>query len=301
VRNFFVITLFLCAGELFADCTKYYLLGSQKQNLTQLPSEEMVVFSRTSQGYEVSKPLKSTQSFGCRESGGFVLLSDSSREYFDVPLYNESSYALQKGWNYLTSPKDGLDVIATFSEYEDVEFVYVYDKQTRAWAGYSPHKEFMELILSTRVLGLKSIEPRFGFYILSKKALNVPIKSIELAQVCLEKKESSGYGFITASAYDSAINISTDNSVGFESRYTSHYTRGVYDDTRLMLIYPKLEITVGKKLLKYGPAVPKARVHYVKEYEEKKFYVFDYKTKNCYEGVFPSRKIPPFPTLKKLK
>lgn len=301
MRNFFVITLFLCAGELFADCTKYYLLGSQKQNLTQLPSQEMVIFSRTSQGYEVSKPLTSTQSFGCRESGGYVLLSDSSREYLDEPFYNGSVYTLKKGWNYLSSPKEGLDVIATFAAYEDVEFVYVYDKQTRAWAGYSPHKELMELILSTRVLGLRSIEPGFGFYILAKKALKVPLKSIQLTQECLEKKENSAFSFITASAYDKAMSLSADGSLGFESRYTSHYTRGVYDDTRVMLLYPKLKTGMSPKLLKYGPAVPKARVHYAKEFEEKKFYVFDYKTKNCYEGVFPSKRIPPFPVLRKLQ
>jgi hypothetical protein len=37
------------------------------------------------------------------------------------------------------------------------------------------------------------------------------------------------------------------------------------------------------------------------EYEEVTFYVADYFEKKCYEGIFPSRKIPPFPVLKKLE
>jgi hypothetical protein len=68
------------------------------------------------------------------------------------------------------------------------------------------------------------------------------------------------------------------------------------------LFYPK-DIKVKKSLKPkvYGTIEPRFRSEYPVEYEEVTFYVADYFEKKCYEGIFPSRKIPPFPVLKKLE
>jgi hypothetical protein len=85
-----------------------------------------------------------------------------------------------------------------------------------------------------------------------------------------------------------------------KSRYFSHHEKGIYNDTRIVLIYPKLEAKT-KRSYKYGPAMPKTFFEFSKEYEAKKFFVYDFKEQKCFEGIFPSMQIPPFPTLKEIK
>jgi hypothetical protein len=94
-----------------------------------------------------------------------------------------------------------------------------------------------------------------------------------------------------------------DEKIGMALRtlYQSHYRRGVYSDTRVELFYPK-DVKVNKNLKPkvYGAIEPRFRSEYPQEYQEVSFYVADYFEKECYEGVFPSKRIPPFPILKKL-
>ena len=93
--------------------------------------------------------------------------------------------------------------------------------------------------------------------------------------------------------------LSKNQSLSIKTRYLTHHEKGIYNDTRVMLIYPNIN-TKGKATYRYGPASPKIAMKYAKEYEEKEFYIYDYKMRKCFKGYFPSMRIPPYPTLKEI-
>ena len=134
-----------------------------------------------------------------------------------------------------------------------------------------------------------------------KEPIKVDVKSTMVSKACQTKMDDESYETLLDSGIKREKSFSHDGSVALESKYLSHYKRGVYNDTRAILIYPKLKELSKKKLYKYGPAQPRTHVYYDKAYEGKLFYVYDYLDKSCYEGIFPSMKIPPFSSLKKLK
>ena len=169
------------------------------------------------------------------------------------------------------------------------------------WAGYSPDNNLMKKILSTRILSLKYIEPGLGFYVYAKNDVKIDIKSTVISATCQKKIDSDEFGVVYDTGTSKDIVFNDDKSIGVGSRYLSHHKRGIYNDTRVALIYPKIDkLHSEKQILKYGPAVPKVKIRFNKAYEAMTYYIYDYNTRVCYEGILPSAKIPPYSVLKKL-
>jgi len=211
-------------------------------------------------------------------------------------LYTSKTYNLQKGWNKLRTPIDGIDLIQTFKDISKVKFVVTYDKTSKLWAMYTNDKNYKR----NNLLFLKYLEPNITFFVLTKDDTKVDIKSIHINEACQKFVNNSLFDSIYDSGINKDIVVNNDNTMSIQSRYYSHHKRGLYDDTRVVLIYPKMS-TKTKAILEYGPAKPKIKIKYAKEYENKNFYVYDYKLQKCYKGIFPSPKIPPFPILKEVK
>lgn len=264
-----------------------------------IDSKESIVWDKQDGIWSVSKPTHKVRltNSTCKNSG-YVLINNNDIKYKTL-LYPKNYYDLKKGWNYLTTPKDGVDVRKTFL---DAEFVYVYDKRSQAWAGYSSQAKLMNKIKISRILELKYIEPKQGFYVLSSKAKRVSIVSKLPNAQCQKIMKSKKYNLIYDSGTDSAFSFNTVKSVGVKSRYWSHTRKGVYNDSRILIMVPKIQkLSKNKTLKKYGPAIPMMMIHFNEAYTEKEFYAYDYLDESCYKGVFPSKRLPPKPMLKKLK
>ena len=234
----------------------------------------------------------------CKDEA-YVLINNDNIDYKTTP-YTKNHYNLKRGWNYLAGHKDGINIEKTFKNAIGVEFVYVYEKYTQVWAGYSPQSHLQNMINDSRLLQLKKIEPNVGFYVYATKSMKVDIKSVEISPSCMKYINDENYETIVDSGMTNTYTYNKSKSVGIKSRYLSHYRRGVYDESRILLIYPKLKLE-AKNILKYGPAEPKSEIIYQKEQENKKFFIYDFKDEKCYMGIFPSRKLPPFSSLKELK
>ncbi|MFA6137823.1 MAG: hypothetical protein WC667_07035 [Sulfurimonas sp.] len=206
-------------------------------------------------------------------------------------LYNSKTYDLKKGWNKLTTPLDGVDVFNTFGTIAEVKFVVVYDSESKLWAAFSSEKLAGDLLL------LKYLEPNVTFFVLADSGVKVDIKSNTINPACQKILEDKQYDFLLDSGRTQDSVVSKDKTMSAKSRYLSHHEKGIYNDTRIVLIYPKVEAKT-KRSYKYGPALPKTFFEFSKEYEAKKFFVYDFKEQKCFEGIFPSMQIPPFPTLK---
>ncbi len=213
-------------------------------------------------------------------------------------IHPQNSYRLTKGWNRLTTPKDGVDVIKTFENISTVKFVVTYDNESKYWAGFTLNQTILKDL--KEMLLLKYLEPNVTFFVLALRNTRVNVKYASMNSRCSKIISTRRYNVL----YDSGLtteNIKESKApMIFSSRYHSHEYRGIYNDTRVALIYPKLKKS-SKATLKYGPAEPTVMFHYAKEYAQKKFFVYDYLEKNCYEGTFPSKKYPPLPVLTKLK
>lgn len=209
-------------------------------------------------------------------------------------LHTSKTYDLKKGWNKLTTPIDGVDIFNTFGTLTEVKFVAVYDSESKLWAVFSHEKIAGELLL------LKYLEPNITFFVLVSSETKVEIKSNVVNSACQKILEDEQYDFLLDSGIKQDSVVSKDETISAKSRYFSHHERGIYNDTRIVLIYPKVEAKT-KRSYKYGPALPKTFFEFSKEYEAKKFFVYDFKEQKCFEGVFPSMQIPPFPTLKEIK
>jgi hypothetical protein len=287
--------------SLQADCNSYTLLGSKQKFFNhKITTQNTIVWDNSNNNWSASQPLDKVdpKTYECQKSG-YLLVNENEIPYKATP-YTKDFYNLKKGWNTLVSHKDGIDILKTFSQYEAVKFVYVYDNMTKVWAGYSPDKKIQNSIFNTRILALKSIEPDLKFYVYTTKSIEVDIKTNALDSTCQKLVDDKRMDFLVDSGLDSDMVYNADKSMGLKSRYVSHYKRGIYDDSRVMLIYPKMK-TKSKPDLKYGPAIPKTQMEFSKEYEGIVFFMYDYKQQKCYQGLYPSIKIPPFATLKQLK
>ena len=213
------------------------------------------------------------------------------------PLHTKNAYTLKKGWNKLTTPKDGVDVIKTFKNISTVKFLVTYDSVSKYWAGFtldqSALKDIKEMLL------LKYLEPHVTFYALSSKDVMLKIESSHVNATCQKIIDDKRYDVLYDSGLTKEEQVSPDKSMSFNSRYRSHEYRGVYNDTRVALMYPKMG-KKSKETLKYGPAEPMVMLKYNQFYADKEFFAYDYLDKKCYKGLFPSRKMPPLPVLQEL-
>ena len=210
-------------------------------------------------------------------------------------LHTTSFYELKKGWNSLIAPADGINVVETFHDASKIKYVLTYYKLGKLWAIYAPRESFNDMLF------LKYLEPKVTFFVLAKKDVKIEIKSNHVSSTCASLlNDTNKYAFVTDSGIHRDYTLSHDARMLLQSRYYSHHDRGIYNDTRVTLIYPKIK-SDKKKIFKYGPANPKVAIKFPKAYEGRLFYIYDYKQEKCFEGHFPSEKIPPFPILKELK
>ena len=300
MRTTKLLGIFLLSSlSLFAQCdAKFSFLGFDKpvsNFLDQNNTDKSVLWHQDNNGsWSLSSELDCTKS-------GYILLSAPNDPLPSTP-YKDEIYTLKKGWNTLTSHKDGVDILKTFGTHtKSIAFVYTYEPRSELWAGYSPQKELMQQILSTRLLGLKSVEPLQNLYVYALQEAQIKIESIRPNETCQKLlADTQKYAFLVDSGLDAKEVSNKENTMSLRSRYGAHFMRGIYDDTRVMLIYPKIKIQ-SKKRMNYGPVVPKVALGFAKEYEGMDFYMFDYKDQECYQGVFPSIQRPPVPALKKLE
>lgn len=208
------------------------------------------------------------------------------------------SLSLKKGWNILITSKDsdGIDVLKTFSNQDILELVATYESVNKKWAVHSFHK----LANDEHILNLIYIEPNVPFFVLAKKDAKIKIFSHKVNEVCQALMNDDKYGFKISSVFDKSYVTNDANNASFTTRYLTNQEKGIYNDTRTMFIYPKINSKSEPKY-KYGPAQPKVAMKFAKEYEGQVFYVYDYKYQKCYKGLFPSMKIPPFPILQEIK
>jgi len=219
---------------------------------------------------------------------------------YATPVYKKDTYRFKKGWNYVSTPLDGVDTEQTFSSHQEVEFVYVYDRTSQAWAGYSARKEIAKEFAKTKILDLRYIEPNLGFYVYASKSVEVKIYSSLINDACVKAMNQKDYEMIVDSGINKEASYDKVKTVGIASRYISHNRRGVYSDTRVAIIYPKIK-KASAEFFQYGPAKPKVMLYYPKEREDSYFFIYDYYVKACYMGAFPSDKVPPFSTLNRVK
>lgn len=209
-------------------------------------------------------------------------------------IHKTKTYTLSKGWNLLTTPVEGVDVVSTFTT-SGVTLVAVYDTYAKVWATFSQKKSTM----NDKTITLKHLEPNISFFVLASKDIQVTIQSININKSCQKLMDDPQYSFMIHSGLEKTSRFNATGDISIESRYLSHYEKGHYTDTRVVLIYPNIE-TKTKAKYNYGPASPKTTLKYAKEYKEMEFYIYDYRDDSCYMGLFPSMKIPPFPNLKKI-
>lgn len=292
----FLLTLLVALSYLQASAQECRYLGSTKSSL-DLDSKEALLWKREHSSWSVSIAPSPLQNFKC-SSGEYLLLKSGDSKSSRL-LHHKNFYAIKKGWNSLTSPKDGVDVAKTFS---NVEFVYIYEPRSKLWAGYSPKKELMQKMKSAKILELKYIEPKKSFFLLSEKAMRVAIASKAPNKECQKIIDSKEYELLQNSGASQKMSYNGSKTLAFSSRYFSHQREGIYNDSRVLLMVPKIQkFSKTKKLKKYGPAVPKIMIEFNEAFIGREFYAYDYLNESCYKGYFPSKKRPPSPTLKKVK
>ena len=295
----FFLTFLLSLSALQADCSNYTLLGTPDSKEISKDFKNTLIWTKEKNSWSLSKPIEnfSLSSTVCK-TAGYVLLNNKQVN-FNAPLYKEESYRVKRGWNTLSTPKDGLDVAKTF---KDAEFVYVYDKRSNVWAGYSPRADLMKKIVSSQLLALKYIEPHRAFYVLSTKSMKTDIVSKVSNAQCQALMKNKKYELLFDSGTDDTFTFNAKRTIGLRSRYFSHTRRGVYNDSRVMVIVPKLKkLSANKNYKKYGPAIPKMMLLFNEAYAGETFYAYDFLEESCRKGVFPSRKAPPAPVMQKVK
>ncbi|MEA2100105.1 MAG: hypothetical protein U9P72_08245 [Campylobacterota bacterium] len=209
--------------------------------------------------------------------------------------HTKNTYTLTKGWSQLTAPKDGVDVIKTFQNIPEVKFIVTYDSKSKYWAGFTLDQTILKDI--KEMLLLKYLESGVTFFVLSKRDMMIKIESSSVDKTCKKFMNDKKYNTLLDSGLSNSEKLSDNKDISINSRYSSHEYRGYYDDTRTLLIYPK-SVKKAKLTQKYGPAEPMVMLNYSSEYENKKFYVYDFLERRCYEGKFPSKRMPPLPVLR---
>jgi len=98
-----------------ADCNSYNLLGlKEKSFVNVLNTEDTIIWNHSKDGWVASEPIDidNLSSLKCEESGYFLVNSD--RKIKKVSSYIKENYDVHKGWNYLHSHKNGIDIKGTF-------------------------------------------------------------------------------------------------------------------------------------------------------------------------------------------
>ena len=224
-----------------------------------------------------------------------ILLDNTSFAYTIHPF--KKTYQLKEGWNKLTTPKDGIDIIKTFQNHPEIIYVALYDKHLAQWALFFHKDNPIKTIDNS--LFLESVEANQTLFVKTKQPTTIKITTTQIYGSCKTYLNNPNFSSILASGRDEKISFSNDKTIGITPRYSTNFHRGYYNDSRVVLIYPKLQ-THTKKLLSYGPAEPYISLKYSAAYESKEFFIFDYMDKQCYKGIFPSSKIPPYPLLQVL-
>ncbi|MEA3228382.1 MAG: hypothetical protein U9P38_04835 [Campylobacterota bacterium] len=296
-----ILTLFV-ASSIEANCNTHYLIGSETQKQGKISQENSIVWDYKDKVWNSSTPKNGldTTTLKCKDEG-YILINNNNLNY-NISLKRDAHYKISKGWNYFATPIDGIDMVKSFQNSKDIKFVYVYDKTSKAWAGYSPLKELQEKIISTRILNLKYIEPNRGFYLYASKNMTITTQGTVLNKQC-QKIVDKGYSVLIATAVDKKAVFNKTKTLSVKSRYAPHYRQGIYNDTRVALLFDEKKSSQksSKKPLTYGPAEPAVMISYDESLEDSWFFVFDYFKKECYRGMLPSKKVPPFSTLQKVK
>jgi len=233
--------------------------------------------------------------FGKKEQKQLLKKFNSTNK---TAIHSSNTYMIKKGWNQFFTPKDGINVVSTFENISTIKFILTYDKVTKLWAGFTLKQSVLKDI--KEMLLLKYLEPDITFFVLSDRDLMIKSKHNSVNSICKKIMNDKRFSFIEDSGVDDKPTYAKDSSIAVMPRYRSEFNRGVYDDTRIILIYPKIKADKNANH-KYGPADPFILLKYAKEYENKPFYVYDYLQQKCSGGVFPSKKMPPQPLLKELK
>ncbi|MEA3512539.1 MAG: hypothetical protein U9R37_02960 [Campylobacterota bacterium] len=199
---------------------------------------------------------------------------------------------IQNGENNYTNEFDSIDMIKTFQGIKDIE-ISVFDDVSKKVATFPFQSE-------KNILDLYAIENGVKYTIKSKKNRSINIVEKTISEVCLKYKDDKNYNFIEDSGTNKAATIDDKESIALSSRYISNQKRKKYTDTKTVLIYPKQK-KVSTMKYKYGPGNPRVLLQFSKEYEGKNFYIYDYFTQKCYQGIFPSPKIPPFRDLREIR
>jgi len=208
-----------------------------------------------------------------------------------IKLSKNKVYHIDKGWNYLLTPKEGLDIIAMFENIDSIKKIYLTDKNSKIIASYPKSKKIL----------LKFLEENNYFYLYSTKSFILKINSTSISDKCQEIINGKKYKVLLSSAFDGKLQYHQDDAIGVRTRYIPNFKKNSITDTRILLIYPKVKNVTYKALFKYSPILPYVFLNFAREYEGKHFYIFDYYQKMCYQGLFPSPKIPPFATLRSLQ
>ena len=238
----------------------------------------------------VAKPLQQVQNSASASQRDALLSYTSS----DITLHKTNTYTVSKGWNLLSTPKDGINIPKTLKNNSKIKLILSFDEASKLWASSKELNTTNE-----QILFLNYLEAYTNFFVLAKEETTLTIVSNTINATCKAFSNSNKYNILINSGKSKKESISKDNSISLSSRYISHHTFGIYDDTRIALIYPKIEAST-QRTYKYAPAIPKTSIRFAKEYENRKFYMYNYKEEKCYMGIFPSKKIPPFPVLKAL-
>lgn len=284
---------------MFLNASTLKVLGSSdsyNKNDKFIESNNSIVWTQDKKRWLATQP--SNKIVLSEYENGYLLINNNKKSYKEEN-YNKNYYSLKEGWNYLSTPEDGVDILRTFQDIKSVIFVYVYDQPTSAWAGFSSDLSIVQEMLNTRILALKYIENNTGFYVYASQNEKVKIFSNKINKQCL-KPISEGYKYIIASGKDKKMVYDDEKTIGIASRYASHYRRGIYNDSRVALIYKEMK-SQNKEFSNYGTVKPKILLEYKKEREDSYFLIYDFLFKECYLGAFPSDKVPPFSSLKKIK
>jgi len=226
-----------------------------------------------------------------QSSTNIVEYIEKNKNSLSVINLRNKTINLKKGLNSINNKFTTIDVVKSFKNEKDIQAI-VYDDISKKYAIYP-------FINDKQYLKLKAIEKGVKFYIYITKDMKISFRRPSISKVCQKKFLDKKYSFIYDSGIDKVATINKNKSIGINSRYYSNHFRETYDDTTVFLIYPKINKT-SKMKYKYGSAIPTMQVFYSKEYENKKFYMYDFLRDSCYEGIFPSMNFPPLKELRKI-
>jgi hypothetical protein len=208
-------------------------------------------------------------------------------------VYNDI-LTLKKGKNTFIVHRYGIDTKTIFKN-DAVQKVWLNDPLSRKTAVFPKEN-------NASLLELKFIEQNTMFFVLAYKDARIRLQHQSIEHpFCLQKSRLKDYETVIDSANNTnkKTSFSKTHDLSLTSRYISNYKKNTYDDTKIAVIYKKKSFKAHSPstYMTYGPAVPAVFLQYRKEYQSEPFFIYSFRNKKCYQGFFPSLKIPPFPTL----